>query len=95
VSTRITRDMKVLVEQVMHEEKLDRSAALRRLLSIGADEYRRRKALEKLQEGRASFGEAAEMAGMTVWEFRDLVRVRRVHWVARDVADDPARALGR
>lgn len=95
VSTRITRDLKLLVDQVMREERLDRSAALRRLLSIGADEYRRRKALETLQAGRASFGEAADMAGMTLWEFRDLVRARRVHWVARDVADDSARAMGR
>lgn len=94
VSTRISREMKGLVEQIMREEKLDRSAALRRLLSIGADEYRRRKALEALQAGRASFGEAAEMAQLTLWEFRDLVKARRIHWVAQDVAGDVSRGRG-
>ncbi len=93
MSTRISRDTKALVELVMREEKVDRSTALRKLVLIGADEYRRRKALEALQAGRVSFGEAADMAGMTLWEFRDLVKSRRVHWVARDVPEDVRRAM--
>jgi len=79
----------------MREERIDRSAALRKLLHIGADEYRRRKALEALAAGKVSFGEAAEMAGLTLWEFRDLVKTRRIHWVAQDVPEDVRRGLHR
>jgi len=93
VSTRISRDTKALVEDLMREERIDRSAALRKLLHMGADEYRRRKALEALAAGKVSFGEAAEMAGLTLWEFRDLVKARRVRWVAEDVAKDVRHGL--
>lgn len=95
VSTRISRDTKALVEEIMREERVDRSTALRRLLLMGADEYRRRKALAALAEGRVSFGEAAEIAGLTLWEFRDLVKARKVHWVSGDVSEDVRKALGR
>ena len=92
VSTRISRDTKALVEELMREERIDRSAALRKLLHMGADEYRRRRALEALAAGTVSFGEAAEMAGLTLWEFRELVKDRKVHWVAGDVAKDVRKA---
>ena len=95
VSTRIPRDAEQLVDQVMRDEHLDRSTALRKLLLLGAEEYRRRTALEALAEGRVSFGEAAEMAGLTLWEFRDLVKTRRIHWVAQDVPEDVRRGLHR
>ena len=95
VSTRIPQEAKELVERLMREEHVDRSTALRKLLLIGADEYRRRVALEALAKGRASFGEAAEMSGLSLWEFWDLVKARRVHWVAEDVADDVRKGLAR
>jgi len=95
VSTRIPRDTEVLVERLMREEHLDRSTALRKLLLLGADEYRRRIALEALANGRASFGEAAELAGLSLWELWDLARARKVHWVAEDVSEDARAGLGR
>lgn len=94
VSTRISRDTEVLVEELMREERIDRSTALRKLLHMGIDEYRRQKALGALATGRVSFGEAAEIAGLTLWEFRDLVRERKVHWVGREVVEDFRRGLG-
>lgn len=94
VSTRISRDTKALVEELMREERIDRSTALRKLLHLGADEYRRRKALDALAAGRVSFGEAAEIAGLTLWEFRELVKDRRVLWVAGEVVEDIRRGLG-
>ena len=95
VSTRISRETKALVERIMREEHLDRSAALRKLLLLGAEEYRRRVALEALASGSATFGEAAEIAGITLWELWDLARARKVHWVAEDVAEDVRAALSR
>jgi predicted HTH domain antitoxin len=94
VSTRISRETKALVEALMREERLDRSAALRKLLHLGADEYRRRKGLEALAAGKASFGEAAEIAGLTLWEFRELVKERKIHWVAGAVVKDVQKRLG-
>jgi len=78
----------------MREERIDRSAALRKLLHLGVDEYRRRKALDALAAGRVSFGEAAEIAGLTLWEFRELVKDRKVRWVAGGVVEDVKRGLG-
>jgi predicted HTH domain antitoxin len=93
VSTRISRDTKRLIEDIVASEQVDKSTAVRKLLLIGAGEYRLRRALEALGRGEASFSKAAEMARLTVWEFADHVKARRVHWVADDVDEDVRRGL--
>ena len=93
VSTRISRGTKRLVDEIMASEHVDRSTAVRKLLLIGAGEYRLRRALEALDRGEMSFSKAAELADLTVWDFADHVRARRVHWVADDVDEDIRRGL--
>jgi predicted HTH domain antitoxin len=50
-------------------------------------------------QGRLSIGKAHELAGMTLWEFRQLVASRRIspHYDAADLDEDVAtlRELGR
>lgn len=58
-----------LLEKISKEEKIDRSAALRKVLDIGIREYMKRKAVEDYRRGRISVGKAAEEAEVSIAEF--------------------------
>ena len=83
------------VERLMREEHLEKSAALRKLLHLGVQNYRLERALRGLGEGRFSLLKAADEAGFTVWEILDEAARRRVTWVAEDVMDDVRGRKGR
>ena len=82
------------IEQLMREERLERSAAIRKLLHLGLDRYRQERALRRLAEGTLTISRAAEIARLSLWEFADVVRDRKVGWVADDALDD-LKALSR
>lgn len=88
VSARISKEMERELEEIMREEHLEKSAALRKLLHVGLSEVRQERALRLLSRGKVSFGRAAEIARMNLWEFADLVRERRIPWVADELAED-------
>ena len=81
LSTRVPKQVWSELEQFMREEKLDKSAAVRKLLWIGLEGWRQRRALQALAEGRATFMKAAEIAGLNVWDFADLVERSEIVWV--------------
>jgi predicted HTH domain antitoxin len=62
-------------------------------------ELKRELALALFQRGKLSFGEAREMAGMTVWAFQHLLGSREilVHYDVEDYEEDLAtlKELGR
>ena len=88
VSARIPKDMEREVVELMREEHLEKSAALRKLLHLGLSEYRVERALRLLSQGKVSVGRAAEIARMSLWEFSDLVRDRRIPWVSDELVED-------
>ncbi len=94
ISARIPRDMEQEVEQLMREERLERSAAIRKLLHLGLDRYRHERALRLLAEGTVTLSRAAEIARLSLWEFVDVVRDRKIAWVADDALED-LKALSR
>jgi predicted HTH domain antitoxin len=65
----------------MREEKLDKSAAVRKLLWIGLEGWRQKRALETLAEGKVTFMKAAESAGLDAWDFAELVKRSEIVWV--------------
>jgi len=81
LSTRVPKEVRVQLEENMQEEKVDRSAAVRKLLSAGLDEWRRKRALDLLASGKATFMKAAQIAGLNVWDFAELVKQSDVVWV--------------
>ncbi len=80
LGVRLTKEMERAVEEVVKEESVDKSTALRILVHIGYREWRLKRALEKLREGRISLWKASEMAGMTLWDFIDLVKKEGIEW---------------
>lgn len=69
------------IREITEEEKLDKATVVRNLLEIGIAEWRKQTALDLLQKGKVTFGKAAEIAKLSLWEFADLVKQRNVEWV--------------
>jgi predicted HTH domain antitoxin len=93
ISARVPDDLEADLEAYLDEENLDRSTAVRKLLSEGLDEWRREQALDRFAAGRITFSKAAELAGMSVWDFAQLATERDITWVADDHLDADLDAL--
>jgi predicted HTH domain antitoxin len=66
---------------------------------LTVDEAKRELAVSLYASGRLSIGKARELAGMSLWEFRQLLATRHIpsHYGTEDLDDDLAalRELGR
>lgn len=81
ISARIPEALDVELRKFVEKEEVDRSIAVRKLLSEGLRKWREETALRMLGEGRATFSKAAKLAGMDVWEFAEKVKDSGVVWV--------------
>lgn len=81
ISARVPDDLEDELEAYLEAERLDRSTAVRKLLGDGLEEWRRERALDRLQADEISFSKAAELAGMSIWDFASLAAERDVTWV--------------
>jgi len=88
VSARIPKEMEQEVEALMREEHLEKSAALRKILHMGLDGYRRERALRLLSERKVTLSKAAEVAKVSIWEMMSIARDRRIGWVDDDLMED-------
>lgn len=93
ISARVPDELEAELETYLEDENLDRSTAVRKLLSEGLGEWRREQALEQLSEGTITFSKAAEMSGMSVWDFAQLAKDRDITWVDDDHIDADLEAL--
>lgn len=93
ISTRVPDELEAELDAYLENENLDRSTAVRKLLSEGLETWRRDRALEELESGRITFSAAADRAGMSVWDFAQLAAERDITWVAADHLDSDLEAL--
>lgn len=93
ISARVPDELEAELEAYLEDENLDRSTAVRKLLAEGLQEWRRDRALEQLAAGRITFSKAAELAGMSVWDFAQLAKERDITWVSGEHLDDDLEAL--
>lgn len=84
ISARVPDELEAELEAYLEDERLDRSTAVRKLLSEGLEAWRRERALESLADGDVTMTRAAEMAGLSVWELSTLARERDIAWVSGD-----------
>lgn len=70
---RVLRRQIEVLDRISREEKVDRSATLRKVLDVGLREYLKMKAVENYRRGRISIGKAAEDAGVSIAEFYDVL----------------------
>lgn len=93
ISIRVPDELEVELEAYLEDENLDRSTAVRKLLSEGLEEWRRERALDQLATGAITFSKAADLARMSVWDFAQLAKEHDITWVADDHLDSDLEEL--
>ncbi|TQQ82903.1 hypothetical protein EGH24_05555 [Halonotius terrestris] len=93
ISARVPDAVEAEFEEYLDAEGLDRSTAIRKLLTEQLGQWRQEQAIEGLREGSITFSRAAEIADMSVWEFAQLAEQRDVTWVSGTHLDEDLEAL--
>jgi len=60
------------------KEHVDRSTVLKRALEMGLKEIKLEDALKAYQKGKISAWKTAELAGISLWEFLDILKRRDI-----------------
>ena len=81
ISTRIPKELEKALEEYMKIEHLEKSTAIRKLLFESLAEWREEYALNLLAEGKATISKAAEIAGLSIWEFISKIKESKIAWV--------------
>jgi len=87
VSARLPDDLERELDEYVEEENLERSVAVRKLLSEGLDDWKLEHAVSLFEEGEVSFSRAVELAETDVWSFSEYLGEKNVAWV-EDAEED-------
>ncbi len=66
----LPEDLLEKIEELGQAEGDDRSTTMRKLIQRGFEEISRERAAQAYREGRVTLSEAAERAGLTLWEMQ-------------------------
>ena len=89
VSARLPDDLEERLDEYAEEKGVEKSVAVRKLLSEGLREWKFERAVSLLEEGEVSFNRAVEMAETDVWSFSEYLEEKDVAWV-EDAEDEIA-----
>ncbi len=71
---RFDAELERAVREVEKQEAVDKSTALRMLVTEGYKDWKLRRALQQLKEGKVSIWQASKIAGITLWDFTAVVK---------------------
>lgn len=74
VGLRLNKKLEKAIDEVKKEEAVDKSTAVRMLVDAGYKEWKFRKALNQLRANQVTLWEAARIAGMSLWDYADLLK---------------------
>jgi len=89
ISFRSRNELKKEAEELAKLERRDKSDEYREIFATGIAERRKQVALQAYSKGEVSMGKAAEIAGISIWDFLDLMKERGVYLnlTAQDILD--------
>lgn len=73
ITARVPDDLFQDIKEIEREEKAERAEVVRKLLDKAIDEWKLKRAIEMLKDGRITFRTAAKKAGLTYVEMLDQV----------------------
>ncbi len=71
---RFEAELEKAVQEVVKQESVDKSTALRMLVGEGYKKWKLKRALQQLKEGKVSLWQASKFAGMTLWDFTAIIK---------------------
>jgi len=78
IATRVDEELLAQIRQIEKETRADRAEVIRRLLDEGAKQYRLKKAVELLREGKVTVSKAAEIAGASIWDIVEVMHAKKI-----------------
>ena len=78
MTTRLGNDIDRDLTFVAKAEHLDKSTALRRLLTSSLHEWKQEHALKEYSSGKFSAEQAARFIGISLWAFFDLLKQKKI-----------------
>jgi predicted HTH domain antitoxin len=81
LSVKIDKDKLKLLEEMAREEETDRSTVARKLLDMGIRDWKTERSVKLFSEGKVSLWKAAEIAGVSLREFIEIVKERKLSMV--------------
>jgi len=78
IATRVDENLLAQIKEIEGETQADRAEVIRRLLDEGAKQYRLKKAIALLREGKVTISRAAEIAGVSVWDIVEVTHAKRI-----------------
>lgn len=78
ISFRSKEELCKAAEDLAHLERRSKSDEFREIFAVGIAEKRKQVALERYSGGRVSLGKAAQIAGVSFWDFLELLQSRGV-----------------
>jgi len=90
IAVRIPRELEKEIIQFMKEEGLNKSTAVRRILEIGVNEWKKRRAIELYREGKVTLWKASQIAGLSLREMLEELNKLKIitHVTAEDIEED-------
>ena len=90
IATRISTELEEEIHGFMKEEGIDKSTAIRRILEIGVNEWKKKRAIELYRSAKVTLWKASKIAGVSLREMlNELNRLRiTTHITARDLEED-------
>jgi predicted HTH domain antitoxin len=90
VATRLKRELLEELKLIEEVEKKDRAAVLRNLIATGVRHWKLEYALKLYTDQKATTWKAAELAGLSLYEFIEVLRSRRIpaQFTTEDLEED-------
>lgn len=78
ITTRLPKDLDKDLAVIAKSENLDKSTVIRRFLVGSVSEWKKEFSLKLYREGKFSAEQAAKFANVSMWEFFDLLKERKI-----------------
>jgi len=90
IATRVPSELDAEIARFMKEEGIDKSTAIRRIIEMGLNEWKKRRAIDLYRDGKVTLWKASQIAGLSLREMLDeLNRLRIIiHVTAKDIEED-------
>ena len=90
VTLRVPEDVLEMIDEIARKEGKEKSEVIRELLKIGLRNKLVEDALKAYRERKVSMWKAAKIAGLSLWEFIEILRERgiEIQYGIRDLEED-------
>ncbi len=92
LTLRIPEDMLKMIDEIAEREGKERSEVIRELLNIGLRDKLVEEAIKMYRDGKVSMWKAARIAGLSLWEFIEILKNKGVdiQYSIRELEEDLA-----